>query len=408
MIKLTNYISKILFKDPEESHSILTYIDIDGIIVKEFIINYLNEIIKKNSLLKNRIIEKNDILFLDNIKKININDYYSIEYVNEKYFDNFIYNMLNEKFTTELKWKFLFCIDNDSQKSRIYFKINHANADGYQIIKILTSLNQNYDITKQLKRKTTFLNTLYHYFIGTIILIFMNIKILINMLFNFFKNNYFDENCNNNKVVKDTDYIICKNLNLNKIKLFTKTHNISINDFLYSLMIKADKIYTKKKRNIVSLSPINTSNLTQTNNICPVLININNSYDNYGLLKKVNTIFNYFKFSLFIPTLFILINLITPYIHLDILSKGHKNLLDNVDYVYSNIIGPQNVFLNKDFNISNIHFLTNAQNKEINYNIISSGNNINIICSFKKGIIKNKKKFRKCINNAYNTLINTF
>ena len=73
-------------------------------------------------------------------------------------------------------------IDKNKKKSRYYFKIHHALADGYQIIKILTSPFQDNDITKKFKRKMTFLDTLYYYFIGTIILLVMNIRILMNLL----------------------------------------------------------------------------------------------------------------------------------------------------------------------------------------------------------------------------------
>ena len=71
--------------------------------------------------------------------------------------------------------------------------------------------------------------------------------------------------------------------------------------------------------------------------------------------------------------------------------------------MFSNIIGPS--FNNLNINITDIHFLTNTKNTEIIYNIISSGHNINIICSFKNGIIKDKKQFEQCIYEAYNILV---
>jgi len=407
MIKLNNCVSKILYKDNDDSQCILTYIDIDGILEKKFIINYINEIINKNIILQKKIVENNGIFFLnDSIKDFDLNDYYSIKYTKVKFFDNYINNILNNKFTTELEWKFLFCIDKELQKTRFYFKISHAYTDGYQIIKILTTPFQDFNITDKFKRKTDFLSTFYYYFIGTIILLFMNVKVLINILFNLNKNSLHHDK-DNNKDNTDTDFIIFKKLKLNKIKKFTTEKKITINDFLYSLMIKTDFLYTKQEKNLLTISPINISGTTQTNNMAPILININNSYNTSNLFIKVNNIFNNFKFSLFIPILSFLINSITPYIHFDILTNWYNNLLLNTDYVYSNIIGPSNICMKKNTYISNIHFLINAKNKEINYNIISTGNNINIICSFKKDIIKNKKLFKKCINNAYHILINT-
>ena len=400
---LNNCVYKILFKDINNSYNIITYIDIDGILTEMFINDYVDNVFKKNYNLHQYIIENNNLLFLEDIDLINIKDYYSIKYTKYKHFDKYIHKILNNKFNTELKWKFLFCIDKETNKSRIYFKIDHAIADGYQIIKILISPFQDNDISKKFKRKTTFLHTLYYYFIGTVILFVINIRVFINLLYNYFKN---INNDNDNIIKSDTDFIIFKKFDFHEIKNFTKKNNITINDFLYSLMIKTDKLYRKKEKILLTISPINISGTTQTNNMCPIINTINNNDNNLNLLSKVNHTFNNFKFSLFIPIFSLLINFITPYIHLDILSNCYNILLYNTDYIYSNIIGPPIDCLGKNIKISNIHFLTNAKNKEIIYNIISSGDNINIICSFKKGLIKNKKKFKKCINTAYYKLIN--
>jgi hypothetical protein len=413
---LENYVSKILFKDTNNTYSVLGYIDIDGILTKTFINDYVNEVFQKNNNLHQYIIEKDDQLFLENIDSIDINEYYSIKYIKYKHFDKYIDKMLNDKFNTELKWKFLFCIDKEKNKSRCYFKIHHAYADGYQIIKMLTSPFQNNDITKNFKRETTFLDKLYYYFIGTIILLVLNVRIFINLLFKYVKNiiysnnddndNDDNDNDDNDDIKNNTDYIIFKKFNFHEIKNFTKKNNITINDFLYSLMIKTDKLYRKKEKILLTISPINISGTMQTNNVCPIINNISNSYNDSYLLHKVNDTFNNFKFSLFIPFLHILINFIMTHIPLNILSKGYYTLLHNTDYVYSNIIGPPNFCLAKDVNVSNYHFLIKARNKEIIYSIISSGDNINIVCSFKKGVIKNKKKFKKYLYKAYSSIIN--
>jgi hypothetical protein len=85
------------------------------------------------------------------------------------------------------------------------------------------------------------------------------------------------------------------------------------------------------------------------------------------------------------------------------LSKYYKKYIEKSNYIYSNIIGPS--FENAPFKISNIQFLTTAKNKEIIYNIISSNNNINIVCSFQENIIKDKKRFEQCIYESYNSLL---
>jgi len=402
MIKVDNFISKILHKDDNNSYSILTYFDVDEELTTDFINIYVNEIVKNNPSLKQSIIEKDGLFFFEDIKTFNIDNYYKIQYTNHKNFNKKISNILNLSFNNELKWKFLCCIDKKLKKSRIFFKIHHAYVDGYTLINLLTDSIITADksnIVKKFKRQTSFWGTIYYYIVGTIILVITNIKIITKSLFIPLNNPLTEKNTKN----KITDYIICKSLSLDKIKLATKKNNITINDFLYSLMIRADKIYRKTEKIITTSSPINVSGTKYNNNMCPLFNSINNSHDNNKLLKTVNDTFNNFKYSLFIPILSFVLNNLISYINMDLLSTFYNNFTNNTDYVYSNIIGPS--IKNLSIKITDIHFLTTAKNKEIVYNIISCGDDINIICSFNKNIIRDKKHFKNCIYRAYTSLI---
>ena len=112
------------------------------------------------------------------------------------------------------------------------------------------------------------LNSIYYYTIGTVILFITTILILLKNLFTFNKTNKTNKINKTNKTNVNilTDYIICKSLSLDEIKQFAIENNITINDFLYALMIKTDKIYTKKERIIQTVSPINVSKLNKINN----------------------------------------------------------------------------------------------------------------------------------------------
>ena len=56
--------------------------------------------------------------------------------------------------------------------------------------------------------------------------------------------------------------------------------------------------------------------------------------------------------------------------------------------------------------LNNIHFMVTPKNTEIVYNIISSGENINLVCSFKEGVIEDVKRYEACIYEAYDSLCN--
>ena len=402
MIELNNYVSKILHNDSDNSYYILTYVDFDELFEPEYIINYINEITSKHRILTQLIVEIDNSFFLDNVKLFNINDYYTIEYTTFDKFDNYINNMLNNEITTQLKWKFLWCIDKESKKSRFYFKIHHAYVDGYQLIKILMSpFNEHErDIIPKFKRKTDILETIYYYIIGTILLFFINARFFLNIFYNLIPN------VDNNKT-QNTDFIICKEFNFQEMKTFTQKNNITINDFCYSLMIKTDNLYTNKERLLSTSSPINTSGSSQTNNVCPIFNVISNAYDNNTLFKRIHDTFNAYKYSLFIPLFSSFINTISSFINIGILSSCYNLISDNTDYTYSNIIGPS--LEDTNIKINNIHFLTTSKNKEIIFNIISCNNEkINIICSFKTGVIEDKARFEKCIYDAYQSLIDTY
>ena len=327
---VTNIISKLLKEDENEA-SILTFCDFEQELSEEYLLNYINEIIKNNPILKQTIIKKNNQFFLCDIESFNINKCFSIKYSEKTNFNTYIKSMLNKKLS-EYNFYMFVCINRELKKSRIFFKIHHSYADGYKLMNMLTEplyIKKEDNKPPAFKREKNMLNSIYYYTIGTVILFITTILILLKNLFTFNKTNKTNKINKTNKTNVNilTDYIICKSLSLDEIKQFAIENNITINDFLYALMIKTDKIYTKKERIIQTVSPINVSKLNKINNFCPILNNINNSYDNINLLEKVNNTFNNFKYSLFIPMFDGIINNFVSYINSKILLKYHNKII---------------------------------------------------------------------------------
>jgi hypothetical protein len=402
--------SKMHFKDINEAGNIIAYIDFDQLIDKQFILKYMNDIVNLNPELKKAFVDISGNVLFNTVDNFDINQHYKIKYNHFEKFDKYINNLLNEKFKMEVKWMILWCIDKEFNKSRVYIKIHHSYGDGYKIFKMVLQPidNKVIDITKQLqKNKNTLFEKIYYYFIGTIILLLVTLKNLFKLLIS---NEKKDGNGvgNEEKEGKEgkegkTDYIICKKLNFTKIKEYTKKHNITINDFLYFLMVRVDKLYFKRNKDLQVVSPINISGINNLNNICPVITVINNSQENNILLKQIHHTFSYLKYSLFIPLFNYMLNIVAS-INIDILSFLHNTVSTNCDYSFSNVIGPQlNVF--KNMKITDIHFLLKCSKNLILYNIISSGDNINITCTFKEGRVENKKRFKKCIYKVYSDLV---
>jgi len=399
---IDNSVTKIFSNDKNNSYSILTYLDFKKELTPEFITNYVNNIVDENQILKQDIYKRFNKFYFKTNENFNIDNHIIIKYVEHETFSNkcFTNTVLNMPLVNNA-FLIVTCIDKIKQVSRVYFKINHAYTDGYGLINILSKpLSKNVFIP-EFKRKTTLLKTIYHYIIGTIVLLIMNIKIFLKLFFNEKPN---IQNVKPQKNDNKTDFIRCNPFQLDKIKKAASQNNITINDFLYSLMIKTDKLYTKRNRVIQTCSPINISKLSSTNNMCPLLINANNSLN----IQEVHSIFDSFKYSLFIPFLSFVLNNFLHYINIEIQTFLYDSIIYNSDYIYSNIIGPpiKEINENSDVNISDIHFLTTTKMDEIVFNIISCEDKVNIICSFKEGRIKDKKRFEKCIYRAYNSLIN--
>lgn len=412
MTILNNYVSKFCFTDTTESFSIISYIDIDAIVEPNFIKDYMNKLVEKNSILKKTINEENGSLIFNTSNNFKIEEHYCIKYIKSKKFKFYINELINEKFNMEIKWKFIWCIDKEYKKSRCYFKIHHAYADGYKIINILSNPFKEYDIdnSKKLKRKTNFLDGLYYYFVGTIILTILNIKIIVNFLYNKKYNNTSGDATNGattdaiNKA--SNDYIILKKIKIQEVKDYTKKNNITINDFLYFLMVKTDKMYRGYEKELHTISLVNVSGIKETNNVCPIINKINNSKNSNFLKTSIHNIFNNLKYSCFIPLLHYILNIISKYFSTNSLSHIYNTFINDTDYVFSNVIGPdvKNILC---YPIKSIHFLTTPKNNEVMYNIISFGDYINIICSFKKNsFIQDKKKFKNCLYKTYTDIMN--
>lgn len=409
-MRVNNYVTKILSNDANDSFSILTYLDIEKELCPAFVLNYVNTIVGDNPILKHDMVKKGNHFYLKQNPHFNVNDHVVIKHIETDPFDDpdAINSILNKPLVPNT-FLLVCCINKVKQVSRVYFKINHAYTDGYGLINMLTKPILKRDNIPEFKRKTSLVETVYHCMIGTLVLFAMNVKLFLKM---FVAQGQQPRNQQpRNQQPSDTettDFIVCKPFMLDKIKKMAVKHGITVNDFLYSLMIKTDRLYTKTQngRNITTCSPINVSSLSSTNNMAPILNCMNNSLDDLDLVKQVNRTFNHFKYSLFIPLFSCVINAFVPLVSIDTVSGLYEEIIHNCDYIYSNVIGPPIKEVNEsNVNVSNIHFLTKSKGNSIVFNIISCENEINIICSFKTNKIKNKKRFEKCIYRAYNELI---
>jgi NRPS condensation-like uncharacterized protein len=401
MTKINNYISQILFNEKKGSYGILTYIDFDRIFDTDILLGIVNKVIKKNPILTQRIIDEKNKFYLEENSDFKITEHYDIHYTQFKKFNQLIHKQLNKEFDI---WYVLFCVDEKKCKTRMYFKIDHAYADGYKLIQMLISPFQQTpepeNLTSKFKRSSPgILSSIYYYLIGTLTVLILNIRFLYKVLCSpkIHTDNFYEN--------ARTDYILFTKMDFKQVKEFTVRNGITVNDFMYALMIRTQYNYTRTTKQIYSASPINISKTSDTNNICPLFLSATNHHDNKTLLKNINHMFNCCKYSLFVPLLSYFIPKIIPFFNKQTILGLYSSISNECDFTFSNIIGPDCKSIG-EFKIKDVHFLTNTKSNQTCFNIISYEDGINLIVSFREGLI-DKNRFKKCVWEAYKNLIAT-
>jgi hypothetical protein len=390
MREFTDIISKVISGDTENGYAILTFFDIKDF-SEELLLVFLTKMIEKNPSLKERPVNKSGSLVLEEDTEFNLLSQYAVIEDNKENFDNYIDKITNSIFSTPTRWFISYLIDKPNNNHRIYLKIDHLYGDGYKIIEILSSADASYVFSSKPsfeRKKINIYDMLYYCIIGTLSLCIVNLRLFLETMHREF----------NRSVSKKVDYIKLKPFSLSQIKEVSNKHNISVNDFLYCLMIRTDKLYTKTEKDIIACSSINISN-NNANNMAPIFYKISNSLANEKLFIDVHSTFNYYKYSLYIYLFHLIINTAGYAASPEFMKECYSYIIGRCDYVFSNIIGP------RANNVENIHYLVNPKENEIVFNCISSNDNIHIIYSFRDDKIENKSHFEQCIYDAYESLI---
>jgi hypothetical protein len=392
MIKINNLITK--FFGEKSCNIILSIFDFDEVFDETKFIDLLQLILHYSPNLKQTIEKQKNGYYWINNNQFNITNHYTIKNEKVTNFDTNTKNILNEPFLHKNKWHFTILNDIEHNKSRIYVKIDHSYCDGYKLADILLTPFSEKSYIKPIFKRTnqTIFNIVYYYIIGTILLIILYINTLYSLYTKPTITNY-----SNNKM----NIISCGKIKIKKIKKITSKYNITINSFLYALMIKTWYKYTENK-DIITFSPIYINN-NDNNNIFFVISKLNPCKTDVQLLTYINELFNIYKFSPFIYISNIVLHYILQYLPMSYHSQVHTTIFKNIILTFSNMIGPSNNL--KKCNLDNIQYTTTTENNEVRFSLISYDNNITTNVSYREGIITDKKRFLKCYKEAYHELI---
>ena len=80
MTTIYNLVYKIFANTPNDAYSILTYLDIHEVLSKEFMVNYINELITANPILTQTIVKQNNQFVMNYIPNFDTNKCVKIKY----------------------------------------------------------------------------------------------------------------------------------------------------------------------------------------------------------------------------------------------------------------------------------------------------------------------------------------
>ena len=422
---------------------IITYIDFKIAITDEMLRQFVTDLYDKNIELRTpvtKVVKKDNRVF-------DIANQYQMKYVDKQLFYTYLHNCIQshdiELENSGLDWYFTCCVDKEAGISRLFLKINHIVCDGIKLIEILRSSDA-FDIKKNISGRgsgvelsnkmgsasfsasnLSFLNKLYYHIFGLVVLGIINVLVVIrlvssylyDMICSWMGNGYHDHGhhghcsasegkniktaCNK----KNIDFFECQPLHLQTIKCISKLKGVSVNDFMYAIMVRADHLYYQTERSLTTLMPFSLKNIgdvrTQSNHFLPIVNIIGNHLTCTSLLHRVRHVFNCYKYSSFVKLFSLGVYLISRFIGWHVFSI-YNNSPSSIDYFFSNIIGPD---LTNTY-ATDFKFFVLPTKNEVLFNVTSSANNMNITCTyFDHGKCIDKERFRKCVYDAYIQLI---
>jgi hypothetical protein len=339
--------------------------------------------------------------------EFNIQDHFT--HIAKKRFDkrnfrHWINKTLNVSFSKNIpEWMCYYLSYEKSNKSFIVWKCNHTYGDGFLISEYLKKFADFSSISyPRKKRKSTSIWTKIYSFIVTIIS-------LIYFIFRYKKQ---DLPIDKKDAEEDKAlFYHCKTWDLQEIKKIKNHYDVSVNDLLYTIIIKALQKYCNKTIRLSSLSMFNLRDYRNDEdivNIPPndigfmIVMNELDDGDPEVLLKKNHDKFSHYKSS---PITYI----ITQFLRY-LYSISPAMVVKILTYFSTkSTIGISNFQTFSTCNYIEGHRVVNISNMVVPYGvgsiftIVSYDNKITLNITYRERNLKHPKKFITCLDSVYKT-----
>ena len=390
--------------NPNFSNNVLGIVEIEGKIDETFVISALKKMVNKYPKFSKVIENQNGNLYWKSVK-INYKNHYKI--ITKKKYDKkshykLIEKIVNRKLRKNIP-KHVWYVINYPSRCFVITKFSHSYGDGdFMIQNVLKEIFGESNV-KDIERKSSNTNS------GNIIMklwwgIYYFIVSLLSILYFLFfykKEEIFDPPKKNCKAKFKEVYIF----DLLFLKLKKNTLNVSMNDLLYSILLKSLKKYANKEN--VCLSSSSMMNLRKAgekiktaNDFAFVMFSTNMGKGN--IFEKIHRQMNYYKRSPIIPCI---TNVLKCLFHFScpLVIKFINYVFNKNHFGYSNYdTKMENLYIDNK-KVKSIENIVIPYKQDVFFSLVSYHNKLKLNMCYKEGIL-DEERFIKCVEEVISEL----
>ena len=380
--------------NPIFSNIIILKLEIDGIIetdvykekAKELLLNYP----KLSKIVENMKWKKVDVNIDNHVMEIKDNE--NINTIMNK--------VINIPFSEDIpKWMVYNIIRSGDKSSFIILKMHHSYGDGDKCTEMMSSIG---DIEKQPSKAELCNNVNEGYLMKickSIYYFIVSFCLFAHFILFFKKEKVFVEPELESKAV----YCNIYNFNVDKLKLKKTELGITMNDLLYSIIIKSIKKYANKDVHLSSSSMINLRKIKTSNKANSFsFIVFSTPVDNNNTFEKIHHQMNCYKKSPIVLFIYKALTCIT-YFSCDIVTKFLAYMFEKNHFGYSSYNTQIKTFKIAGKKVKNVGNIVIPYKQDVFFSLLTYGENIELNMCYRKGIL-DEKRFKQCVSDVYNEL----
>lgn len=363
-------------------NDVLVWVDIDQLLSKEFATEFVTELCREWSCLREVILTSENSATSTPCMCFNVQNH--LEFADDE--DETLCRMakwppiMHDHMTNLIpQWKIRIINSHKKNRSRLYLRINHAYADGYTIIKMLTGQDTVVGLGKSKRSSFSLLR-------------------LQRLLWN---NHSIAKKCIDNAacaIESDrAELISCRSLQLKDVRIASKRSNVTVTAILYTIMLLSYARMTNKD-SIVGGSMVTTSTSTDRSGlkVLPLLfVNRISGKSNQEVLKSVSVDFATCKSAMYVGAVQSAISACSTMWGNKLIKRGISYAMyREVDLIFNSVIGPSKSGISSDYDVRTSDIGFALAPGPICFNYISYEDRINLTVTGRGERIADAAKFK--------------